>query len=80
MMNVCISQERFRTESNVNPSCMYIGSIIRDLDVIQQGIRIVFEPEVYAIHGPVMGDVTAKAYKNALDKSLFKNMKRKGLS
>lgn len=44
-------------------------------------VRVVFEPTVYAIHGPVQGDVSQKEYR--WTRSLvdhYRNMDRKGLS
>jgi glycosyltransferase involved in cell wall biosynthesis len=44
-------------------------------------VRVVFEPAVYAIHGPVQGDVSQKEYRwtrSLLDQ--YKKMDRKGLS
>lgn len=44
-------------------------------------VRVVFEPSVYAIHGPVRGDVTQKEYRwtrSLLDH--YMKMDRKGLS
>lgn len=45
------------------------------------GIRIVFEPEIYAIHGPLPGDIRAEAYRwTKRLKDTYSNMGRKGLS
>jgi glycosyltransferase involved in cell wall biosynthesis len=44
-------------------------------------VRIVFEPEIYAIHGPMQGDIHAEAYRwTKRLKETYKNMERKGLS
>jgi hypothetical protein len=43
-------------------------------------VRVVFEPSVYAIHGPVRGDVSQKEYRwtrSLLDH--YMEMNRKGL-
>ena len=45
------------------------------------GVRIVFEPEIYAIHGPLPGDIRAEAYRwTKRLKDTYSKMERKGLS
>ncbi len=45
------------------------------------GVRIVFEPEIYAIHGPLPGDIHAEAYRwTKRLKDTYRNIGRKGLS
>jgi len=45
------------------------------------GVRIVFEPEIYAIHGPLPGDIRAEAYRwTKRLKDVYSKMERKGLS
>ena len=45
------------------------------------GVRIVFEPEIYAIHGPIRGDIRAKKYKwTKKNAAIYREKQRKGLS
>jgi hypothetical protein len=48
--------------------------------VAMAGVRIVFEPEIYAIHGPLPGDVRAETYRWTRElKDKYSSMRREGL-
>lgn len=61
--------------------CYGIDYEFQDRLVDLARVRIVFEPEIYAIHGPLPGDIHAEAYRwTKRLKETYSNMGRKGLS